>query len=53
MKKVNFKSMKVKLLAILISIALLPVGILGVLAYRTANEVLTSEFHRSTSETIR
>jgi methyl-accepting chemotaxis protein len=51
-KKFNFKSMKVKLLAILISIALLPVGILGVMAYRTANEVITDEFHRSTSETI-
>jgi methyl-accepting chemotaxis protein len=52
-KKFNFKSMKVKLLAILITISLLPVGVLGVLAYRTANKVITKEFHRATSETIR
>ena len=52
-KKINLRSIKVRLLAILITIALLPVGILGVMAYRTANKLITNEFHRSTSETIR
>ncbi len=45
--------MKVRLLAILIIISLLPVSILGVLAYQRSNKVITNEFHRATSETIR
>lgn len=51
-KRFNWRSLRVKLLAILITIALLPVGILGYFAYKTANGIITSEFHRATTETL-
>jgi methyl-accepting chemotaxis protein len=51
--KLNLRSLKVKLIAILITIALLPVCVLGIFAYKTANRVITGEFHRATSETLR
>lgn len=52
-KRINLRSLKVKLLLILVTIALLPVGVLGFFAYNTANQVITNEFHRGTSETLR
>lgn len=52
-KRLNIKSLRVKLIAILIALALLPVGILGSFAYYKANKVITDEFHRSTAETLR
>lgn len=51
--KLNIRSLKVKLLAITISIALIPITVLGIFAYTTANRTMTKEFHRSTSETIK
>jgi methyl-accepting chemotaxis protein len=39
-------------MAILIVIALLPVGVLGFFAYNTATRIITNEFHRATSETL-
>jgi methyl-accepting chemotaxis protein len=45
--------MRVKLIAILTLLALLPVGVLGFFAYNTSNRIVTNEFHRATSETLR
>jgi methyl-accepting chemotaxis protein len=52
-KKFNIRSLRVQLIAILIAIALLPVGVLGSFAYYKANKIITDEFHRSTAETLR
>jgi len=52
-RKINLRSIRVKLLVILIAVSLLPAGILGFFAYTTANNSITNEFHRSTSETLR
>lgn len=51
--KFNFRSIRVKLLAVLIAVSLLPVGVLGFFAYSTTNNSMTNEFHRATSETLR
>jgi methyl-accepting chemotaxis protein len=52
-KKINFRGLRAKLLSILVVISLLPVGVLGYFAYSKANKVITDEFHRGTSETLR
>lgn len=51
-KTINLRSIRVKLLVVLIAVSLLPAGILGFFAYATATNSMTNEFHRSTSETL-
>lgn len=52
-KRFNFRSIRFKLMSALIAVSLLPVGVLGFFADNSAKNTVTSEFHESTSETLR
>lgn len=52
-KTLNLRSIRVKLLAVLIAVSLLPVSLLGFFAYYTSVNTITNDFHSTTTETLR
>lgn len=51
--KINFRSIRVKLISILLLISLIPVIVSGVYTYNKANNLLTNEFETSTKATLK
>jgi methyl-accepting chemotaxis protein len=51
--RLNLRGIRVKLLSALVTVALVPIGVLGYMAYNTTNKTMTEQFHESTSETLR